>query len=261
MNPRESMLPAFTLSDHTKGLMIWLAEDAGHPLENVVHILVETYRMQQSSGTDLDDLLAVVQLRKACGTAEIAVADLRTAVELTAGLRERGLTLDHIQTVLQVADDLVEAGLSLNEAVAVAALMKAMKKAGTDPRVPEQFDTALQRYAALGYDPKQLGRLAALSTRLASLRLRLADLEAVVAHSGRLTELGLDGSAAEVLATTLALAGVPDPLRGDILAKAVELGQAGVTLAEVHAECHAVTCPAAPRRAGCRAGCHRGGTR
>lgn len=106
--------------------------------------------------------------------------------------------------------------------------------------MPEQLGAALQHYAALGYDPKQLRRLAALSTRLTNLRLGVDDLETFVAHSGRLTELGLDGAAAEALATTLALTGAPDPQRGDILAKAVELGQAGVTLAAVQEERDAV---------------------
>jgi hypothetical protein len=236
MNPRESMLPTFTLSDRGKALMVWLAEDAGLPLEQVVYVLVETYRMQQGCDVNVEDLLAVVRLREACETAEISVTDLRTAVELRAGLRQRGLTLDHIQTVLQVAEDLVEAGLSLKEARAVADLMKAMKKAGTNPRVPDQLEAALQRYAALGYEPKQLTQLAELSTRLASLQLGVSDLGVVVAQVGRLVELGLDGTTAEALATTLELAGVPDAQRGDILAKAVELGQAGVAVAAVHAE-------------------------
>ena len=59
--------------------------------------------------------------------------------------------------MLQVAEDLAAAGLSLKEARSVADLMKAMKKAGIDPRVPDQLEAALHRHAALGYEAKQRG--------------------------------------------------------------------------------------------------------
>jgi hypothetical protein len=241
MNSRDSMLPAFAISDHTKTLMAWFAVDAGTSLDQVVEILVEIYRMQRADDVTFHDLLAVVRLREECETAEIAVSDLRTAVELTVGLRERGLSLlDDIPTTLQVAKDLDEAGLSLKDAVAVAGLMKAMKKAGVNPGLPEQLQAALDRYATLGYDAKKISRLASLSERLRDLGLGLDDLEPVVAQFGRLTELGLDGSAAEGLATTLSLASVPEAERGAVFSKAVELGQAGITLADVQADRHAL---------------------
>lgn len=230
------MLPTFAISDRTKARLVWLAEDAGISLDQVVHVLVDDYRMHQGDGLDFEDLLAVVRLREACETAEIAVSDLRIAVGLTAGLRERGLTLDHTQTTLQVAEDLGESGLSLKEAVAVAGLMKAMRKAGVDPRLPEQLGAALQRYGVLGYEPKQITRLAALWERLRGLGLGLDDLEPVLARLSRLTKLGLDGETAEVLATGLNLASIPEAQRGDVLAKAVELGQAGIALAEVQGD-------------------------
>jgi hypothetical protein len=236
MNPRDSMLPTFAISDRTKALMVWLAEDAGVSLDQVVHVLVDDYRMRQGDGLDFEDLLAVVRLREACETAEIAVGDLRIAVELTAGLRERGLTVDHIQTTLQVAEDLAESGLSLKEALAVAGLMKAMRKAGVDPRLPEYLGATLQRYGVLGYDPKQITRLAEFWERLRGLGLGLDELEPVLARLSRLTVLGLDVETAEALATGLDLAGIPEALRGDVLAKAVELGQAGVALADVQAD-------------------------
>jgi hypothetical protein len=236
MTPRDSMLPTFNISDRTKGLMAWLAVDAGISLDEVVDVLVEDYRMRQGDGLDFEDLQAVVRLREACETTEIAVSDLRIAVELTAGLRERGLTVDHIQTTLQVAEDLAEAGLSLKEAVAVAGLIKAMRKAGVDPRLPEYLGAALQRYGVLGYDPKQITRLAELWERLRGLGLGLDDLEPVLARLSGLTALGLDVETAEALATGLDLAGIPEALRGDVLTKAVQLGQAGVALAEVQAD-------------------------
>ncbi len=237
MNSQDSMLPTFAISDHTKGLMAWLAVDASASLDQVVAILTELYRMQRLDDLTFQDLLAVVRLREACETAEISVSDLRTAVELNVGLQERGLTvLDDIPTTLQVADELAEAGLSLKDAVAVASLIKAMKKAGVDPRVPEELQGALEHYGALGYEPKQITQLAELWSRLTELGLGLDDLQPVLAQLSRLAGLGLDGSTAEALATTLDLGRVPETQRGAVLTKAVELSQAGIALAEVEAD-------------------------
>jgi len=235
------MLPTFAISDRTKALMVWLGEDALAPLDQVVEILVEIYRMQRADDVSLQDLLAVVRLRDECETAEIAVSDLRAAVQLTVGLRERGLTLlDDIPTTLAVAKELDEAGLSLKDAVAVARFMKAIKKAGIDPGLPEQLQAALDRYASVGYEAKQISRLASLWERLRDLGIGLDNLESVVAQVGRLAELGMNGSAAEALAAALSLASVPEADRGTVLSNAVHLGQAGVAFAGVQAELHAL---------------------
>ena len=211
MTSRDSMLPTFAISDRSKALMVWLGEDALAPLDQVVEILVEIYRMQRADDVSLQDLLAVVRLRDECETAEIAVSDLRAAVQLTVGLRERGLTLlDDIPTTLAVAKELDEAGLSLKDAVAVARFMKAIKKAGIDPGLPEQLQAALDRYASVGYEAKQISRLASLWERLRDLGIGLDNLESVVAQVGRLAELGMNGSAAEALAAALSLASVPE---------------------------------------------------
>jgi len=237
MTSRDSMLPTFAISDRSKALMVWLGEDALAPLDQVVEILVEIYRMQRADDVSLQDLLAVVRLRDECETAEIAVSDLRAAVQLTVGLRERGLTLlDDIPTTLAVAKELDEAGLSLKDAVAVARFMKAIKKAGIDPGLPEQLQAALDRYASVGYEAKQISRLASLWERLRDLGIGLDNLESVVAQVGRLAELGMNGSAAEALAAALSLASVPEADRGTVLSNAVHLGQAGVAFAGVQAE-------------------------
>jgi hypothetical protein len=191
---------------------------------------------QEFNDNDLDDLRAVVQLREACGAADIAIGDLRTAVELTAGLRARGLTLDHLQTTLQVAEDLAEAGLYLEDAVAVVDLMKALKKAGINARLPEQLGAALKRYDALGYEPKLLGRVAKLWEQLKALNLGLDDLEHLIAQYGQLAELGLDAKAAADLATAFHLAGVPAVQRPEVLRTATSLGQTGTALADLQAE-------------------------
>ncbi len=237
MNSRDSVLPTFLLSERSKAQLVWLAENAGASLDEAVSLLIQIYRMQQEfDDNDLDDLQAVVRLREACGAAEITVSDLRTAVELTAGLRERGLTLDHIQTTLQVAADLGEAGLYLEEAVAVVDLMKALKKAGINTRVPEQLGAALTRYDALGYEPRQITRLAKLWEQLKALDLDLDHLESLLAQHRQLAELGLDTRAAADLATAFDLAGVPDGQRAEVLGKAITLGQTGIALADLQAQ-------------------------
>ena len=249
MNARDSVLPTFTLSERSKALLVWLAENAGISLDEAVYLLIELYRMQEFNDNDLDDLRAVVQLREACRAANIAISDLRTAVELTAGLRQRGLTLDHIQTTLQVAADLAEAGLYLEEAVAVVDLMKALKKAGINARVPEQLGAALERYDALGYAPKPIARMAKLWEQLKALDLGLDDLERLLAQHHQLAELGLDAKAAADLATAFDLAGVPDVQRAEVLGKAITLGQTGIALADLQAERERLAPPQAEQAA------------
>jgi len=237
MNSRDSVLPTFLLSERSKAQLVWLAENAGIPLDEAVSLLIELYRMQQEfDDPNLDDLRTVVRLREACGAAEITASDLRTAVEFSAGLRKRGLTLDDIQTTLQVAADLADAGLYLEDAVAVVALMKALRKAGINARVPEQLGAALRRFNALGYEPKQVGRVAKLWEQMQALDLGLDDLERLLAQYRQLATLGLDARAAADLATVCDLAAVPDGQRAAVLGKAITLAQAGIALADLQAE-------------------------
>jgi hypothetical protein len=237
MNARDSVLPTFLLSERSKAQLVWLAENAGIPLDEAVSLLIEMYRMQQEfDDPALDDLRAVVRLREACGAAEITASALRTAVEFTAALRKRGLTLEDIQPTLQVAADLAEAGLSLEEAVVVVALMKALKKAGINTRVPEQLGAALKRFDALGYEPKQLGRVQKLWEQMQALDLGLDDLERLLVQYRQLATLGLDARAAADLATACDLAAVPDGQRAEVLGKAITLGQGGIALADLQAE-------------------------
>jgi len=237
MSSRDSVLPTFLLSERSKAQLVWLAENAGIPLDEAVSLLIELYRMQQEfDDPALDDLRAVVRLREACGAAEITASALRTAVEFTAALRQRGLTLEDIQPALQVAADLADAGLYLEDAIAVVALMKALKKAGINARVPEQLGAALKRFDALGYEPKRLGRMAKLWEQLHALDLGLDDLERLLAQYRQLSELGLDARAAADLATAFDLAGVPAEQRAEVLGKAITLGQTGIALAGLQAE-------------------------
>jgi len=228
------MMPSFTLTDHSKSLLVAVAVDAQVPLDRAVEIVTSSYRIQRlNDDVTFKDLLAVVRLRERCDTTEISVDDLRTAVELSAGLSERGLTLDHVQTVVQIGDDLADAGLSLKEAAGVADLMKALKKAGVDPRLPDQLQATLKRYATLGYEPKPIARLAALSERLASFGLGPDDIEGMLTRQARLANVGLDGDAAEILAARLDLAQVPENQRRTVLEHAACLGEQGIQLEEI----------------------------
>jgi hypothetical protein len=170
MNARDSVLPTFLLSERSKAQLVWLAENAGIPLDEVVSLLIEQYRMQQEfDDPALDDLRTVVRLREACGAAEITARNLRTAVEFTAGLRQRGLTLDDIQPTLQVAADLADdhhgraapgrdhAGQRLGESQRCDLLPGAGCREGGDQRarlplrdVPDGADHAAERARPAG---------------------------------------------------------------------------------------------------------------
>jgi hypothetical protein len=236
MSAGYSMLPTFTISDQTKADVIWLARDAGVPLDRALRILVEIYRLQQANGNDFGDLETILSLRTACETTEVAVSELREALSLFSDLQERGLTLDDIRTTLKVAEDLSAAGLYLEEAVAVADLMKALAETRIDPSVPEQLQTALARYEALGYTPEQITPLAELSDRIADLGIALDDLADLVDQMQRVRTLGLGTAAAEALATALELAGIPERQRAGVLAEMVEKSVVHVSLPALHAE-------------------------
>jgi hypothetical protein len=219
---QESMLPSFTISDQTRAEIIWLAQDAGVSLDRALHILVGIYRLQRANQHDLGELETILYVRESCAATGVIVEDLREHLQLHRHLQERGLTLDDLRRTCQVADDLVEAGLYLEEAIAVADLMKALKKAGVDARVPDRLAAALARYTALGYGPTRLRRLAELWERLQKLRISLTQLEAMVGQLQHLQAAGLDPAAAETLATALDLAGVPAAERPPLLREIVE---------------------------------------
>jgi len=176
----ESMLPSFTIADQTKAEITWLAQDAGVSLDRALHILVGIYRLHKANQHDLGGLETILYLRESCAATEVAVEDLREHLQLMARLQERGLTLDDLRRTCQVADDLAEAGLNHKQASTVSNLVKALKKAGVDARVPEQLAAALARYTALGYAPTRLRRLAELCQCLQKLRVSLTQLQAMV---------------------------------------------------------------------------------
>ena len=237
MSSGYSMLPSFNISDHTKADVIWLARDAGVPVDRALQTLVEIYQLQRSNENDFWDLETILHLRQACDATEVTVSELREVLSLLAGLQERGLTLDDIRTTLKVAEDLSAAGLYLDEAVAVADLMKDMEEAGIDPGVPAQLQTALARFEALGYTPERIAQLAELWERVDSLGASsLDDLAELVAQMHHLRTLGLDTPGAEALVTAMELAGIPEPQGASMLAEVVEKGVVHINLPALHAE-------------------------
>jgi len=236
MSSGYSMLPSFSISDHTKADIIWLAREAGVSVDRALQILVEIYRLQHANENDFGDLETILHLRQACDTAEVTVSELREALSFRADLQERGLALEDIRTTLKVAEDLSAAGLYLDEAVAVVDVMEALEEAGIDPSVPAQLQTALARFEALGYTPERITQLAELWERLENLDVSLDDVAELVAQMRHLRTLGLDTPTAEALATAMALAGIPETQRATMLAELVEKGVVHVGLPALHAE-------------------------
>jgi hypothetical protein len=114
--------------------------------------------------------------------------------------------------------------------------MKALAETRIDPSVPEQLQTALAQYEALGYTPEQITPLAELSDRMEHLGIALEDMAGLVDQMQRLQTLGLDTRAAEALATAVELAGIPEGQRADVLAAVVEKGVVHFSLPALHAE-------------------------
>lgn len=236
MTSRESIMPAFTLSEHTKGLLVWLSHETGTPLDRVVATLIRTYVMLRKEKYDFVNLQVIVALREVCDAADLPLSDLRAFLEQTTALQAQGLSVDDVGAALEVAEQLATTGLTLEHARAVADLIAALRDADIDLTVPEQLRTTLDQYRALGYAPDVLERLAKLNGTLTSLELTPDDLEPRLRYLERLTALGLDPEAADTLANALEATGLPAEQRAEIVRRLPEIASGQSALDEIRAQ-------------------------
>ncbi len=236
MNPRESMMPSFSLSEEGKARLIWLSQETRTSLDQAVTILIQVYRFQQAEGYELDDLRAIVRLREQCEATEVSIEELRHSLELQAALREADLSAEEAASALSVADDLSAAGLSLEEAQQVAELMRALEEAGVNPTIVENLQAALNQYRQLGYEPTPITRLAELASRLQSLEITPEDLEERLQHLERVAALGLDLATTERLAAALQAVGAVGERGEAVLAQIVQMAGVHVDVAALQAQ-------------------------
>ncbi len=236
MNPKESLMPPFSIPDSTKAQVIWLSQDARVSVDQAIRLLVEIYRLQQSEGLDFEHLRAIVQLRDECMAIEVSLEDLRQHVELAAALRAHDLSVEDVYTTLSLAEDLTIAGLSLAEGARVANLLHALEEAGVDPTLIDELCRARDHYQALGYTLETIMHLANLAARLERLGLTLEEFAERLTHLDQLRALGLDLHAAEGLAAALRAAGFQGERQDEILRRLVETAGTHLNLVELRAQ-------------------------
>src|SRR2546423_10262713 len=93
MSTRESIMPTFVLSESGKADLVWLSREVGLSPDAAVSLLVDQYRLMRSEGGELEDLQAIVRLRKECEDAEVSTAELRQHLELKAAMTQQDVSV------------------------------------------------------------------------------------------------------------------------------------------------------------------------
>jgi len=235
-SPRESLLPALSLSEETKRRLVWLSEEVRLPLDGTVRILIRVYELWRKRDATFGQLHAIVRLREQCEAAEFAVDDLRWTLEQLVKLETHDLEIEDVAEAVQLAQDLSQAGLTTGQAREVADLLAALEEAGIDRGVPAELQATLERYRQLGYSPETLTRLSALAETLETLGLQPGELGAALEHLQRLRVLGLDPDAAEQVAQNLDAAGFQGEHRAEVLARLPEAAAALVDIDQLRTQ-------------------------
>lgn len=234
MTSRESIMPAFTLSEQTKAQLVWLIHETGTSPDRAVTTLIKIFVILRKE-YEFENLQVVVALRDQCDAVDLSVADLRAFLEQTHALKAQGLAVSDAGAALAVAEQLAGAGLTLDRARAVADLIEALRNANIDLTVPEQLRQTLDDYRALGYAPEIIDRLAALDGALRSLGLTPDDLEPRLRHLERLNALGLDPEATDTLANALEATGLREEQRAEAMRRLPEIAARQVEVDELRA--------------------------
>ncbi|MBI4543295.1 MAG: hypothetical protein HY705_09705 [Gemmatimonadetes bacterium] len=237
MSSGDSIMPTFTLSESSKATLVWLAQEAHMPLDDVVWLLANHYQFTQANDTDLFDLNVIVRLREECEEKDVAVADLRRFLDGLRVLRKHDLTLDDVGAALEVVDALAAAGLTLESASEVAELMEALAEAGVeDATIPDQLRDALARFEALGYAPDRLAKLAEVQTKLEALALTPERLDEALVQLQEVQALGLDPATARRLAEAIHAAAAEGADRRQLVTRLVETAAADLKLGTLRTE-------------------------
>lgn len=176
---RESGLPSLAHSDALKGKLVWLAEETGRPVEEVLHVLITFFRQWQEDPDTLMQLKKILSLAHDLDLAQVEVATLLDYLETKAMLAQSHRTLEDLPEALRLIDALSVLPTPWDWPAARAALrnIALFLRAGIPPAV----------------------------------------IKAVLAQHAELAELGFDGSTAVAVAKALTRAGAMGPRRAAAL--------------------------------------------
>jgi hypothetical protein len=103
---REPGLPSLAMSDALKGKLVWLAEETGRPVEEVLHVLVAFFRQWQEDDETLMQLKKILLLARDLDLAQVEVATLLDYLETKAMLAQSHRTLNDVPEALRLIDAL-----------------------------------------------------------------------------------------------------------------------------------------------------------
>jgi hypothetical protein len=151
---RESGLPSLALSDALKGKLVWLAEETGRSVEEVLPLLITFFRRWQEDPHTLMQMSTILSLAHELDVAHIEVTTLLEYLETQAMLAQSHRTFEDIPHALRLIDALSALPTPWDWPAARAALrnIALFLRAGI---TPEQIKVVLAQYCELeelGFD-------------------------------------------------------------------------------------------------------------
>lgn len=173
---REPGLPSLALSDALKGKLVWLAEETGRPVEEVLHMLITFFRQWQEDSDTLMRLNKILSLAHDLDLAQVEVATLQQYLEMLASLAEYQCTFEDVPEALRLIDALSALPTPWDWPAARAALrnVASFLRAGI---APEQIKAVLAQHrqlAELGFDESTAVAVAQALTREGAMGPRRA---------------------------------------------------------------------------------------
>jgi len=173
---RESGLPSLALSDALKGKLVWLAEETGRPVEEVLHMLITFFRHWQEDSETLMQLKKILSLAHDLDLAQVEVATLLEYLETKALLAQSHRTLEDVPECLRLLDALSVLPTPWDWPAARAALRNValFLRAGITPELVKVVLAQHGELAELGFDSSTAVAVAKALTRAGAMGPRRA---------------------------------------------------------------------------------------
>ena len=151
---REPGLPSLALSDALKGKLVWLAEETGRPVEEVLHMLITFFRQWHEDPDTLMQLKKMLSLAHDLDLAQVEVVTLQEYLETQAILAQSHRTLEDVPEALRLIDALSVLPTPWDWPAARAALrnIALFLRAGITPELIKVVLTQHRQLAELGFD-------------------------------------------------------------------------------------------------------------
>jgi hypothetical protein len=175
---RETGFPSLALSDGIKGKLVWLAEETGRPVEEVLGTLIAFYRQWQKDPNTVMQLKKILSLAEDLDLTHVDVATLKEYLETKGALAQYHRTLDDLPEALRLIQALSALPTPWDWATVRAALHNVafFLRAGIAPEHINQILAEHRRLAEMGFDESTAVAVAEALTRQKALGPRRAEV-------------------------------------------------------------------------------------